>query len=308
MQKPSNRITAYLLVNLATLFWASNIAIGRALRDSIGPVTLSTLRFSIGGLIFALILFVLSRRGQSQQILPGRHQLREWAVLLGMGLSGVFAFSILLYLALQYTTAGHAALLIATGPLFTLLFSSIFQRQPVRLRPAVGMLISLAGVAVVIGGDALLPGGAPGLNLGDLLALLASALWGFYSILARQATSNRSTLSATAVSTWLAVPLLVLAATFELPGSPPTLSPALAAGAVYIGIFPTVGGFLAWNEGVRRVGPSQAMAFYNMLVVYGAMLSVLFLGEQLSAQVVAGGILVVAGGVTAAWSGKPRQQ
>ena len=34
--------------------------------------------------------------------------------------------------------------------------------------------------------------------------------------------------------------------------------------------------YLAWNEGVRRVGPGKATAFYNMLPVYGTLLGVFF--------------------------------
>ena len=32
---------AYVLVNLCTLFWATNFALGRLLRDDIGPFTLT---------------------------------------------------------------------------------------------------------------------------------------------------------------------------------------------------------------------------------------------------------------------------
>lgn len=300
--KQNNKIGAYLLVNLATLFWASNIALGRALRDDIGPVTLSALRFLVGGLIYAFLLQTIARNKTNPHANGGMENHGRWhtLILAGMGLSGVFAFPILLYQGLKFTTAAHAALIIATGPLFTLLFSAVLLRQPVSLKSIAGMVISLIGVGFVIGGEALAPGGQAQVNPGDLLALAASALWGLYSVLARMAIQTRPTLSATALSTWMAIPLLVIAGGMELSTAAFALTPQVLLGAVYIGIFPTVISFLAWNEGIRRVGPSQAMAFYNMLVVYGALLGALFLGETMTMQVVAGGALVVVGGITAA--------
>jgi drug/metabolite transporter (DMT)-like permease len=298
----NSKVGAYLLVNIATLFWASNIALGRALRDQIGPVSLSAARFLVGGLIYAVLFQAIARNQVSAQTNEGEKNHGRWhtLILAGMGLSGVFAFPILLYQGLKYTTAAHAAMIIATGPLFTLLFSAVLLRQKVRLKSIAGMLISLVGVGFVIGAEALVPGGQPQVNPGDLLALAASALWGLYSVLARMAIQSRSTFSATALSTWMAIPFLVIAGGVELQSVAFTLTPQVLLGAVYIGIFPTVISFLAWNEGIRRVGPGQAMAFYNMLVVYGALLGAVFLGEALTWQVLLGGALVVAGGVTAA--------
>ena len=43
-------------VNAATMVWASNMVIGRMVRDDIGPLALSAARFSIAALIFALVL------------------------------------------------------------------------------------------------------------------------------------------------------------------------------------------------------------------------------------------------------------
>lgn len=301
MSQPS-KISAYFLVNLATLFWASNIVLGRALRDQIGPVTLSATRFLVGGLIYAILFqaFAGNQASTAANLKGSSHARLHYVILAGMGLSGVFAFPILLYQGLKYTTAAHAALIIATGPLFTLLFSAVLLRQQVQLKSIAGMVISLVGVGFVIGTEALAPGGQARINPGDLMALAASALWGLYSVLARMAIQTRSTFSATALSTWMAVPFLLLAGGLELRTMAFTPTAPVLLGAVYIGIFPTVISFLAWNEGIRRVGPSQAMAFYNMLVVYGALLGALFLGEALTWQVVLGGVLVVAGGVTAA--------
>ena len=72
---------------------------------------------------------------------------------------------------------------------------------------------------------------------------------------------------------------------------------------LYIGVFPAFIAFLAWNEGIRRVGPTRAMACYNMLPVFGALLGAIFLNEALGVGQVAGGALVIGGGLigTSLW-------
>ncbi len=78
------------LVNLATFTWATNMVLGRWLRDDIGPLTLAAGRFLVGSLIFVTLL---QWRPPAERRLGGD---RWW--LLGMALSGVAIFAPTLYL------------------------------------------------------------------------------------------------------------------------------------------------------------------------------------------------------------------
>ena len=140
------------------------------------------------------------------------------------------------------------------------------------------------------------------INRGDAIMLFDVVLWALYSIMGRVVMRRRSTLSATAYATWLALPLLLLFAALEIRGAPPALTSAGAIGVLYIGVFAAFVAVILWNEGVRRTGPTGAMAFYNMLPVFGALLGALFLGERLAGPQLAGAALVVLGGlVSALW-------
>jgi drug/metabolite transporter (DMT)-like permease len=280
----------YLYVNLATLFWAGNMTLGRALRGQIGPFALTAARVAIAAL---LLLFLFRRLPAGDRRLG-----RDGWLLLGMALTGIVGFPILLYYALRFTTATNAALINGTGPLVTAALAAILLRDRLRTGQIVGALVSLGGVALVIGSN----GQASGINRGDAIMLVAVALWGLYSILGRVAMQRRSNLSATAFATWFALPLLLLLAALEWRTAAPTLTPLGALGVLYIGVFAAFFAVILWNEGVRQTGPSGAMAFYNMLPVFGALLGALFLGERLSALQGAGAALVVLGGlVSALW-------
>jgi drug/metabolite transporter (DMT)-like permease len=286
------RIGGIALVNLATFAWATNIVLGRWLRNDIGPLTLAASRFLIASAIFAALL---QRRPSDERKLGSD----RW-LLLGMAFSGVVLFAPTLYLGLRFTTAANATLINGLGPLITGLLAALVIREPMSRGQAVGAVVALSGVLVLISGGTLAFWRTLDSNVGDLIMLAAVTLWGLYSVLGRRVMRSRSALSASAFSAFLGLPFLVLAAILELQTFTVSPSGKLFLAILYIGIAPTVIGFLAWNEGVRRLGSSGAMVFYNTLPLYGALLGLLFLNEPIGLPHLLGGLLIVGGGILGA--------
>jgi len=299
-RRPLTRIGGIGLVNLATLTWATNMALGRWLRNDVGPLTLAAARYSVAALVLAVLL---QRQPPSGRV--GRGSRARWLgpdrwLLLGMALSGVVIFTPTLYLGLRLTTAVNATLINGMGPLVTGVLAALMIREPMSRRQVVGAVIGLAGVAVLIPGGFPSSGQAIRVNWGDLIVLAAVTLWGVYSVLGRRVMRQRSPLSATALSVFLGLPFLLIAAIWEIHTTPIDLDPIHILALVYIGIAPGVIGFLSWNAGVRRLGPSGAMVFYNTLPLYGALLGYLALGEPIGPNHLLGGALIVGGGLWAA--------
>lgn len=290
------------LVNLATLTWATNMTLGRLLRDDVGPLTLAAARFLVASVLFA---FLLQRRPGTERRIDHGHAggglfTRHRLLLLAMGLCGVVAFAPTLYLGLRFTTTVNATLINGLGPLITGLLAALLIREPMTKRQVVGAIVAMAGIIILISGGSLLFWRSMQINIGDIIMVGAVTLWGLYSVLGRQVMHHRSALSATAFSTFLGLPLLLLVAAWEVSVLPPDLRPELLLAMLYIGIFPTVIGFLAWNEGVRRLGSSGAMVFYNTLPLYGVLLGFLILDEALGLPHLLGGALIIGGGIWAA--------
>jgi drug/metabolite transporter (DMT)-like permease len=280
------------LVNLATLTWATNMVLGRWLRDDIGPLTLAASRFLISSLVFAVLLM-------GRPVADRRMGEDRW-LLLGMALTGVTLFAPTLYLALRFTTAVNATLINGLAPLLTGLLATLLIREPMSRVQVTGAVVGLVGILILISGGSLAFWQGADVNPGDLIGLGAVALWALYSVLGRRVMRHHSALSATAFSAFLGLPLLLLAAAWELQRFPVHIRPELILAVLYIGIAPTVIGFLAWNAGVRRLGASGAMVFYNTLPLYGAVLGTLALGESLGPAHLVGGVLILGGGVWAA--------
>jgi drug/metabolite transporter (DMT)-like permease len=283
-------------VNLATLVWASNMVIGRLVREEIGPLTLSAARFSIAALFFYLLL-----RNQAQP--TTRPTGKALWLMGGMALSGVILFSPLLYLGLHYTTAINGTLINGTGPLLTGLLAAVLLREPMTGRQIGGAVLALVGVLYLISGGSLSFWQQAQYNVGDLLVLVAVSTWGLYSILSSRVMRLIPAVSATAWSIYIGLPVLCLLAAWELYLTPIELNLRLIGILVYLGIGPAAIGFYAWNQGVSRLGASGAMVFYNTLPLYGAILASLSLGEPIGSNHVIGGLLIIGGGL---WSAQKK--
>lgn len=285
----------YVLVNLAALIWATNFILGRAVRDDVGAVTLNAIRFTVAGVLFAGLWW---RQAAPRPALT-RH---DWLLLVGMAFTGVLGFNSLLYTGLKLTTALNAALINGSAPLIITLMAVVMLAERPTPRFWVGVAISLVGLGIVITQGQWQTLAALQFNWGDALVLLAVAAWGLYSVWGRTLMQHHSTVAVTALSIWLGLPMLYPLAAWELATQPMTWSWPVVLAALYIGVGPAFVAYWAWNEGVRQLGPARATLFYNMSPVYVAVLSVLLLGEPLTAPQLIGGALVLGGSVFSVFS------
>ena len=295
-QPPQGRssLAGIALVNLATFTWATNMVLGRWLRADIGPLTLAAARFLVASLVFAILL---QRRPSTERRLGSDRRM-----LVAMAFCGVVLFAPLLYVGLRFTTAVSATMINGFGPLITGILATVLIREPMDRRQVLGALAGLGGIGILLFGGSAASMQGFRLNVGDLVVLAAVTLWGLYSVLGRRVMETRSALSATAFSAFLGLPFLCVAAFWELQQIQVHAVPKVIAAVLYIGVFPTVVGFLSWNAGVRRLGASGAMVFYNTLPLYGALLGTVFLQESLGFHHLAGGLLIAGGGIWAARS------
>ena len=290
-----SRFWGVVLVNLATISWATNAVLGRWLRADIGPVTLTTLRFTAATMFFGLLL-----RGRPAE--ERRFGKDKWWIL-AMGLAGVVGFSPLLYLGLRHSTAVNCSLIQGFSPLITALIAGLIIQESVSRRQLVGAVLGLIGVAGLISGGSLRFLLRLQLNPGDLILLAASVVWAFYSVFGRRVMRNRSPVSATALSNFLGLPLLVVATVFELKHIPLNLRPETIAAIIHICIVPTIIGYWAWNRAVRVLGAGGAMVFYNTLPLYGVLLGSTLLSEPFGMAHLFSGGLILGGGLWATLGG-----
>ena len=271
-----NLTTVFYLVT-ATLLWAGNAIAGRLLVGSVSPVTLSAVRWALAALILLPFGWRIFR--------PGNPLWQNKTRFLLLGLLGVGSYNVLLYLALQTSTPINVTLIGASMPIWMLLIGALIYQVKPTLLQMVGAVISLLGVMVVLTRGELMTLLSMELVVGDLLIMLATILWAFYSwMLSRPGSSTERQWP------WadflMAQVLVGLLWTLFFDGFEIALGSAYlelnlftASLILFVALGPSLIAYRCWGLGVNGAGPTVAAFFANLIPLFTAILSAAMLRE-----------------------------
>lgn len=283
------------LLTLAILFWSLNFVLGRAVRAEIPPVGLAFWRWAVATLLLAPIAWPQVRRDW-----PAIQ--RSWGRLLLLALLGVTVFNTLIYLGLQTTVALNAFLLQSLMPVLIVALSFLIYRERVQGRQVAGLCISLAGAAWVIARGDLGALASLQLAFGDVLVFVAVICYAAYSVLlrGRPKIGPLAFLFVTFAPGTLALLPFYLWETIAV--APVRITTVSVASIVYVAVFPSIVSFLFFNRGVELAGANRAGTYLHLMPLFGAVFSVILLGEALrSFHFVGAGLIgcgiLLAGGV-----------
>jgi len=283
----------YLLLTLASLFWAGNTIVGRASVDLVAPATLTLVRWALA---CAVVLPIA---------LP--HVQRDWAAIrqnlaaiVLLALIGSAGYNVIAYLALHYTQAINSLLLQSVAPLFVAVWSFVLFRDRLTLVQAAGITISMTGALVIVGRGDLGVLARLEFNVGDLMILGALVFYALYTALLRVRPAMHP-LAFLASIIAASAALMVLPAGLEVAtGHVPALTPGTFAAFGYLAIFPSVLAYFCLNRGIELIGANRAAPFIHLMPVFGSLLAIVFLGERPQPFHAVGYALVLMGVVMAA--------
>ncbi len=268
-------------LGLTVFLWASAFAGVRAGLQGYGPGHLTVLRFIVASIALA------GYAGVVRLHLP---RLRDLPPLVLAGLLGITTYHLALNVGETTVTAGSAALLVNTAPVFTALLATAFLGERLRAAGWAGIGVSFFGAAIIGVGE------RRGLSFepGALLLLGAAFAFSLYAILQRPYMQRYTPLQFTACAMWAGtVPLLVfLPGLFEAVRSAPASS---TLAALYLGLFPSAVAYITWAHVLSRVPASTAASFLYLVSPLTIPISWLWLGETPSGLSLLGGALTLLG-------------
>lgn len=278
------------LLALPPLFWAGNFLVGRMMNGLVPPMTLLFWRWALAFVLILPFAWTSLRRD-----LP-RYRAQFWR-LFGAALSGIVAFNSFIYIGLHFTTASNALLLNSLIPVLILLAGAAFYGQRLNPLALLGVLLSFAGVLVILTqGDAaaLL---ALELSRGDLIVFCALIAWTAYTFLLRGFSTDvdRIGLMTAQIAVGLVVLLPMMLAEMQVAPSAIWNTKTLSALA-YLAVFPSILAYVFYTAAVARVGPTRAGLSIHLIPVFGVILAVALLGERLHLYHLAG-VVAIGGGI-----------
>jgi len=280
----------YLKLIGAMFMWGGTWIAGRVVAQELAaPLAVPAIRFLLAGL--ALAGFALVTEGRIQH--PGTG--REWGIVTGLAMTGIFLYALCFFHGLKYITAGRGALVVALNPILVALAAWFLGQERMRPLKLAGIGIATAGCLTVIGNGnplALLHGE---IGIGEWLILGCALCWTLYTFIGRQATRTLSPLTATLWASLIGAGLIGLAALIQGGTEMAAWSWRVWASVLFLAIGGTALAFTWFADGVRRIGAAKASVFVNLVPVFAVLQAAVLLDEHLGMAVLGGGLLVIAG-------------
>ncbi|MBM1142635.1 DMT family transporter [Alcanivorax sp. ZXX171] len=276
---------AYLFPLAAVMLWSGNNVVNKLVAGVLHPAEIGFYRWLLAG---ALLTPVMLRPLWRQ-----RHAIRPWLwhnVVLGI--LGMVAYQTLAYYAGISTSATNMGIILSLMPLLALLLSALLLGQPLTAGAVTGALISLAGVIVVVSSGDPAALFRQGVNLGDLLMLLATLSYAVYGVLLKRWRPDLPALTLLYLQVLVGIvvllPLMLLSPRQGLSGE---ALPLIA----YAGIAASIAAPWLWMNGITRLDPSRVSLFFNLVPLFTAAIAAVVLREQLTWAHLFGGLLTLAG-------------
>lgn len=227
--------------------------------------------------------------GRSLKTFPGK------MILLGALFGGPIANGA--YLVGLALAGAYAIPISATCALFGALFSWVFLKQKPTKRVVAGMALCVIGAIVI---NFVKPEGAENFTLGIICALIAAISWGLEgmissyggALLDTDVAVNIRELFSGIVDLFIIVPII---------GAVPLLTGTIRAGIPLLwlaaaGLSAAVS-FLCWYKSNSTAGCAIGMSLNVTYAFWGVLFCVMFLGQELTATIVAGSVIIVCGAV-----------
>jgi drug/metabolite transporter (DMT)-like permease len=275
------------VVDLARLFtlaaiWGASFLFFRVAAPVLGALVTAESRALIGGL--ALLVYFRATGADLEFKL-------HWRAYLIIGtLNSALPFTLFAF-ASMYLSASYAVILNASAPLWGAVFSAIWLGERLTIRKSLGLLMGVAGVALVMRFG--LPEPTPMLAWASgacILGTMCYALAGIYmrkyaGRVKSQGLATCSLLGAAAVI----LPLLPLA---PPPGSP---TPAVILSVLALSLLCSTVAFVIYFRLIADVGPTKALTVTFLMPAFGMLWGALLLGEKITLVMLAGCGLILIG-------------
>lgn len=286
-----HRLTRFLpeiVLACVVLIWSSTFIITKELIEVFTPWSYLVARFgSILALAFG-VLIAQSTRGDARSL--WRLDRRDLPRFVIAGVLAYTCYQLGFTFGIAHTSTFASALMIATMPLFTLVFAAMLgERFPGGAW--LGVLIAIGGVALF-----LLDSNTGGSSLrGNLYSVGAAMAMGAYWLVNRPLVQCYPATTVSAYTTLFGtIPLFILGWNDVRAQDWGVLEPRHWLMLVYMAIFPIYLVYIGNNWVISKRGVTSTSAQLAVPVVSG-ILAVLFLGERLDALKLAGAVIVLGG-------------
>jgi drug/metabolite transporter (DMT)-like permease len=283
----------HLLLFLVCWMWGLAFIAVKAMLDEVSYVSVNLSRFLLASLAFIpLLVFYRRHRPKLSR--------REWGMIVLAGICAVYGYQLAVNYGETLVPAGTASLVANTTPVFTALLSMLVLHERLGPWKAAGIALALGGVTYIA-----VCGAEGGLEMGRMkgivFILIAALAWAVYTVIMRPLTREHHVFFVTAYTilagTLATLPLLSGGFFRQLGG----MSAEGWGWLLFLGLGCTALGYLLYSKGLEGLGATVTAFYIFFIPPISLFWGWLILGEALSADILAGTAMILAGLAAVGW-------
>lgn len=286
--KPAAKKYFYVIILLPIIFWAFAFPFIKIGLEELSPVNLTILRLFTTCAVFLVFLTMFPKKFspiKKKDIIP----------LFLLGFFGLVVYHLGLNYGEMYISPSVASLIIATIPVFTVIFAALLLKEEITKKIAIGVPLSLSGVVIIsLTGTTGNPFEIT--YLSAAIAVLISALVGAgYTIAGKKLLQRYSALSLTVYAFLFGSLALIPFLSSSLIAQTAVLSWRGWSAVLFLALFPTVIGYVLWYVALERKTASEISVFLYFIPVLSTIFSFFMFQEPITWLFIIGGTLVIGG-------------
>lgn len=288
MPPPANRLQSrhagLLFLLIAAISWGFNWPVLKVVLSEWPPLAAR----GASGVVAALGVAMLAAARGERLAVPRA----AWGRLVAAATTNVLVWMGFTTIALQWLNVAEAALLVYTMPIWVMLLAWPLLGERPTVRSVCALILGIAGVAVLLGGEA----GAmePRKLLGVVLTLSAAVLFALGTVTLRSALPLPPLASVAWQVGLGCAPMLLFGLLFERPELS-ALNRAGWAAMIYMTIMAMGVAYVCWFAALRRLPPGTASIGTLLVPIIGVLSAAVALGEPLGVKEVLALVLTLSG-------------
>ena len=289
MRKQSNFL-AYIFLLLTVTFWAGNFVVGKfASFYNVPPFSLNFYRWLFAWLI--LMPFTISEIINKREYI-----ISNYKIFLVLGITSITIFNSIVYYSLNFTQVISGVLMISTIPVMIMFFSSILKIEKTNLFQIIGVILSIAGVIIIITKANFEILKSLNFNKGDITMVLAMFSWALYSTLLKRQKYELSQISLLQVVISFGLIFLIPIYFIEYQiGFRINIDTPFILILSYVVLFPGLASFILWIKGIALIGANRSGVFLHLMPIISALMAMIIFEEKFMFYHILGACFIISG-------------
>lgn len=277
----NKRRMSYFMLCIVFFSWGSLYVVSKFAFAAIPPITVLCFRNVFGVIPLGYLAWKKGLKKIERKDVP---------YFLAFGFFGYTMAVGLQLMASSLMDASMSSLINSVNPLFTAFFAVFLLREKITVNKITGILISVIGVAIILGV------GKSHVSIAGVLCSAGSVmLWSLTSVGIRSMSGRYSSQQITFIGISIAVPFSILGAILELQSKPIFFTLKSGMAVLYMAFVCTALANYLWAKCLQQIDASICTMFYPLQPLFATTLGILFLHEKITSNFIIGGILVSAG-------------